>query len=152
MFMRIYPAAVALLILSAPAGAQTNEQIKRALGETASELQQCAVYFLVTSVCISSQDAGLASSYRSAADRLSGLALSSFQSAGTSRAAFLAQGQIYSKAMMTALDNNCSNIAVLQLKYMEFCKGMNRGADPRLLEWIACAKANKAACGGPELP
>jgi hypothetical protein len=59
---------------------------------------------------------------------------------------------MYSKAMMTALDNNCSNIAVLQLKYMEFCKGLSHDADPRLTEWIACAKANKADCGGPELP
>ena len=53
--------AVALMLcLFAQVGmAQTNEEIKQAAGEVASELQQCSVYFLLVSTCVAQQDPAL---------------------------------------------------------------------------------------------
>jgi hypothetical protein len=69
-----------------------------------------------------------------------------------SDAAYAAQGSLYAKAMMKAMDGNCTNIAVLLQRYSDFCQRLSQDADPRLTEWIACIRARNQTCGGPGLP
>jgi hypothetical protein len=59
---------------------------------------------------------------------------------------------LYAKAMMEAMNGNCSNIAILLNKYMSFCQQLDRDADPRLKAWVACLRAGQQKCGGPGLP
>jgi chromosome partitioning protein len=65
-----------------------------------------------------------------------------------SDAAYAAQGSLYAKAMMKAMDGNCTNIAVLLQRYSDFCQRLSQDADPRLKEWIACIRARNQTCGG----
>jgi hypothetical protein len=131
---------------------QTNDDMRWALGEVAGELQVCSVYFLVVSSCINDQRPDLARTYRAASDKLSGLAISSGRAVGVSDLAYMAQASLYTDAMMKSMRGNCTNIAVLLQKYSKFCQRLSQDADPRLREWIACARARDARCGGPGLP
>jgi hypothetical protein len=133
--------------------AQTPDQvILGATGEVAGELQICSVYYLVGSACIEPQRPDLGRVYREAADKLGKLATTTGRAAGVSDQAYLAQGQLYSNAMMKALGGNCTNIAVLLHRYSAFCQQLSRDADPRLKAWIACIRDRKQTCGGPGLP
>jgi hypothetical protein len=67
--------------------------------------------------------------------------------------AYAAQATLYTDAMMKAMGKNCTNIAVLLQRYVDFCQRLNQDADPRLMEWIACARAGREDnCDGPGLP
>jgi hypothetical protein len=77
------PALLGLLLSMVVATAQTNDDIKRALGETAGELQVCSVYFLVGSSCLADQRPDLAATYRQASDKLGVLAISSGRAASS---------------------------------------------------------------------
>src|ERR1700737_3094111 len=103
--------AVALMLcLCAQVGmAQTNEEIKQAAGEVASELQQCSVYFLLVSTCVAQQDPALSLSYRKAADRVGQLSLSTGRTAGMSNDAYTARGTMLSEEMMKSMGGHCSN-------------------------------------------
>jgi hypothetical protein len=60
---------VASIALSQSAAAQSEADIKRAMGEVAGELQQCSVYFLVISACLNDQRPDLARTYREGATK-----------------------------------------------------------------------------------
>lgn len=141
--------ALMLCMFAEVGNAQTNEEIKQAVGELAGELQQCSVYFLIVSTCVAPQDAALSLSYRKAADKIGELAISSGQTAGVSDEAFVAGSQLMSETMMKSLAGSCINSAVLLKKYMNFCQRLNRDADPRLMEWIKCVHAGDRTCNGP---
>ena len=54
---------------------------------------------------------------------------------------------------MKSMGGNCTNIAVLLNKYMDFCVQISQDADPRLRAWIACFHAGQhGLCGGPGVP
>jgi hypothetical protein len=150
--MKIKPFTVAALILclgGSAVTAQTNEQIKQAVGEVAGELQQCSVYFLVLSTCVEQQDPALSQSYRKAADRVGQLSLSSGRTAGVSNEAYMALGTMLSEDMMKSMGGNCVNVAVPMKKYMNFCQKLSRDADPRLTEWIKCIQTSDKTCNSP---
>src|ERR1700738_4122765 len=136
--------AVALMLcLCAQVGmAQTNEEIKQAAGEVASELQQCSVYFLLVSTCVAQQDPTLSLSYRKAADRVGQLSLSTGRTADVSNDAYMALGTMLSEDMMKSMGGNCVNVAVPMKKYMNFCQKLSHDADPRLMEWIKCIRTS----------
>jgi len=148
--------AIVILVMSIlvrSVWAQTPDQVMLgAMGEVAGELQTCSVYFLVTSSCINPQRPDLGLAYRQEADRLGNLAISSGRAAGISDQAYLARGNMYASAMMKAMGGNCTNIAVLQQRYLNFCQQLSQDADPRLRAWIACIRNQKQTCGGPGLP
>jgi hypothetical protein len=144
--------AVALLALWLSAGAataQTEREMRWALGEVGEELQTCSVYFTVISGCLGHQRPDLSKSYQQAAQRLALLGASSKQSAGVSQEAYLAFSDVLFKDMMKSMGGNCTNVAVLLKKYMNFCQRLSQNADPRLREWIACIRAHQQTCGGP---
>jgi hypothetical protein len=150
--MRTSAAALLAVCLSAvAASAQTNEDVKWALGEVAGELQLCSVYFLVITSCMTDQRQDLAHTYQEAAQRLIDLAVSSGRAAGVSDEAYVAQNSLYGAAMWKAMPS-CTNIAVLLQRYSNFCQRLSHDADPRLKEWIACVRARQQTCGGPGLP
>jgi hypothetical protein len=141
------------VFLIGSAQAQTPDQVVlSAMGEVAGELQICSVYYLVGSSCLDTQKPELARTYRAGADKLGNLAIMSGRAAGVSDAAYAAQSSLYAKAMMKAMDGNCTNIAVLLQRYSEFCQRLSQDADPRLKEWMACIRARNQTCGGPGLP
>src|ERR1700712_1629750 len=117
--------ALMLSLCADNGNAQTNEQIKQAMGELAGELQQCSVYFLLVSTCVAPQDATLALSYRKAADKIGELAISSGRTAGVSDEAYMAGSHLMLEAMMKSLAGGCINSAVLLKKYMNFCARLN---------------------------
>jgi hypothetical protein len=139
----------AMAALLQPAAAQSEADIKRAMGEVAGELQQCSVYFLVLSSCVADQEPALARTYRNMADKVSDLAISGGRAAGVSDEAHAALGSLLAESMMKSMNGNCTNIAVLLKKYMNFCQRLSQDADPRLKEWAACARARQRTCGGP---
>ncbi len=145
----VFAALVASIALSQPTAAQSEADIKRAMGEVAGELQQCSVYFLVLSACVETQEPTLARTYKDMADKVGGLAISSGRAAGVSDEAYAALGSLEAEAMMKSMGGNCTNVAVLLKKYMNFCQKLSQDADPRLKEWVACARASKRTCGGP---
>jgi hypothetical protein len=150
--MKAKPFTVALVLFclgGSAATAQTNEQVKQAVGEVAGELQQCSVYFLVLSTCVEQQDPALSLSYRKAADRVGQLALSSGHTAGVSNDAYMALGTMLSEDMMKSMGGNCVNVAVPMKKYMNFCQKLSHDADPRLMEWIKCNRTSDKTCKSP---
>ena len=130
-----------------------NADILRAMGELAGEQQICATYFTVVSACVKDQRADLANTYSAAAEKVGILAINTGRAAGVSDEAYAAQATLYTDAMMKAMGKNCTNIAVLLQRYVDFCQRLNQDADPRLMEWIACARAGREEnCDGPGLP
>jgi len=149
---RGFAALLACLALAQPAAAQSDADIKRAMGEVAGELQQCSVYFLVVTACIAEQRPDLAHTYQELADKVGKLAIASGRVVGVSDQAYAAQANLYTQAMMTSMGGNCTNIAVLLQRYSNFCQRLSQDADPRLKEWIACARSRRQTCDGPTLP
>jgi hypothetical protein len=137
----------------APISAQTtDDHVKRAMGEVAGELEVCSAYFMVVSTCVKPQEPRLARDYEADGKRIGGISFMLFQSLGVSEAAVAAQYKLYTDAMMNAMQQNCTNIAVLLQRYRNFCQRLSQDADPRLKEWIACSSARQRSCGGPGLP
>ena len=136
-------------LLFQPAFAQKNEEMKWAVGEVGQELQKCSVYFLVLSSCLETQEPTLSSRYRAAHDNISRLAISATMAAGVSPEAYTALAQIEAAEMMKSMSNNCTNIAVLLKKYMNFCQRLSIETDSRINEWLACIHASRRSCGGP---
>jgi hypothetical protein len=148
--VRAFAVALLALHLSADAAmAQTDQEMIWALGEVGEELQTCSVYFTVISGCLGHQRPDLSESYVQAAKRLALLGASSKQSAGVSQEAYLAFSDVLFKDMMKSMGGNCTNVAVLLKKYMNFCQRLSQDADPRLKEWIVCIRARQQTCGGP---
>jgi hypothetical protein len=83
------------------------------------------------------------------ADKVTNLAIPAGRSVGVSDTAYAALGSLLAEAMMKSMDGNCTNIAVLLKKYMNFCQRLSHDADARLMEWVACARTSKRTCGGP---
>jgi hypothetical protein len=140
---------------SQPADPNAEQTMLWALGEVAGELQLCSVCFGFVGHCVAAQWPDLARTYRAAADKLNELALKSHLAAGLSADAYIAMLPLHAENMRellgnrASLGNNCSNIAVLLGKYMNFCKRLSQDADPRLQEWITCIRARQQTCGGP---
>lgn len=151
------PDPSALLQRAIPLMPQADKEIIWAVGEVAGELQLCAVYFGFVAYCLDQNPGGqtkdLAKPYHAAADRLNELALKSHMAAGLSADAYIAMLPLHMQNMRALLGNRdsaqCSNIAVLLNKYMNFCQRLSQDADPRVMEWIACIRANQQTCGGP---
>jgi hypothetical protein len=96
---------------------------------------------------------GRPNTYSVAAEKVGILAINTGRAAGVSDEAYAAQATLYTDAMMKAMGKNCTNIAVLLQKYVDFCQRLKQDADPRLMEWIACAHAGREDnCDGPGLP
>lgn len=151
--MSKFAAALFGLFLSVvTATAQTDDELKRAMGEVAGELQQCSVFFRIASSCVSTQNPALARDYEKMARKVADLAISSGRDAGVSDEAYAALNSLETEAMANAMRRNCTNIAVLLNKYSKFCQRLSQDADPRLKEWIACARSRQPTCGGPVLP
>ena len=151
--MSRFAAVVLVLCLSiSSATAQTGDDIKQAKGEVASELQVCAIYFRIGRSCLSLQDPALARIYGEMSDKVADLAISSFRAVGVSDEVYAAQDSLYTEAMINAMRGDCTNIAVLLPRYSRFCQRLSQDADPRLKEWIACARARHRTCGGPGVP
>lgn len=148
--MRIFAVLLLVLYLGAGAMAQTEqEMIISAVGEVGEELQTCSVYFTVISGCLQHQRPDLSETYLQAAQKLAVLGASTKQSAGVSQEAYLAFSDVLFKDMKKSMNGNCTNIAVLLKKYMNFCQRLSQDADPRLKEWIACVRSHQQTCGGP---
>jgi hypothetical protein len=152
--MRAFAVTLLALYLSAGAAAAlTNQEMIWAMGEVGEELQVCSIYFTVTSGCLERQEPATSKKYMQAAEGLALLGLSSKQSAGVSKKAYLAFSDVLFKDMMKAMDGSCTNFAVLLKKYMDFCVQLSQDADPRLRAWIACIHAGQhGLCGGPGVP
>lgn len=143
---------VAILVLGLSAGAataQTKEVMKLALGEVASELQQCSAYYLIASSCIASQEPDLAGTFRGLADKASDLAITGLRATGMSDEAYIARSSLVTGEMMNSMSRSCTNIAILVKKYANFCQRLSRGTDWRIHEWVECAQASNRTCGAP---
>jgi hypothetical protein len=151
--MRTFAAGLFALCLAVGAArAQTNQEMIWALGEVGGELQTCSVYFTVISGCLQHQRPDVSERYQQAANRLALLGASIQQSAGVSQEAYLAFSDVLFQGMKKSIGGNCTNIAVLLKKYMDFCQKLSQDADPRLKEWIACIRAHQQTCGGVIAP
>jgi hypothetical protein len=139
--MRAFAVTLLALYLSVgAAAAQTNQQMIWAMGEVGEELQVCSIYFTVVAGCLQQQEPDISKKYQQGAERLGLLGATSKQSAGVSKEAYLAFSDVLFKAMMNPMGGNCTNIAVLLNKYMDFCVQISQDADPRLRTWTARAR------------
>jgi hypothetical protein len=129
--------------------AQTNDEMKWALGEVGGELQLCSVYFLVLSSCLEKQEPALSVRYRTASDNISKLAISGSLAVGVSPEAYTSMAQLEAANMMKSMGNNCTNIAILLKKYMNFCQRLSNGSDARIGEWLTCIRMSRKTCDGP---
>jgi hypothetical protein len=149
---------LALVCIGAPApiAAQTQPPTDvelKALGETAGELEVCSAFFMVVATCIAPQEPKLASDYEAKGKTIGGLSFKLLENLGVSEEAISAQYKLYTNSMLNAMQKNCTNIAVLLQRYMNFCQRLSQDADPRLKEWIACFQTERQrSCGSPGLP
>ena len=148
-----FSCAALLATLGAAFAQATDALVKSAMGEVASELQECSIYFLTVSVCLGTQEPALARRAKEQGEKIGGLAVTIFRNGILSDEAILARDRLFTKAMTDAMQGNCTNIAVLLQRYAKFCQQLSQDADPRLKEWIECFQAGRErSCGGPGLP
>jgi hypothetical protein len=111
---RMSKLAAVLLVLClsvVSARAQTGDDNKRAIGEVASELHVCSVYFRIAWSCLSPQEPAIARTYGEMSDKAADLAISTFRGVGVSDEVYVAQASLYIEAMMNAMQGDCTNIA-----------------------------------------
>src|SRR5262249_48186837 len=104
---------------------------RKALGETAGELEVCSAFFMVVAACIAPQEPKLSDDYAKKGTTVGNLSFTLLKNLGVSEAAFDAQYKIYTDSMLNAMQKNCTNIAVLLQRYMNFCQRLSQDADPR---------------------
>src|SRR5262249_44867025 len=103
--------------------------------------------------CIAPQEPKLAGDYEKKGKTVGDLSFTLLKNLGVSEDAFDAQYKIYTNSMLNAMQKNCTNIAVLLQRYMNFCQRLSRDADPRLKEWVECYQTGRQrSCGSPGLP
>jgi hypothetical protein len=142
------------LTCTALGAAQLTKQdkvIADAFGETADEMRVCSVYLYVSASCLKDNDLhDLAQKYTAAAEKLNNAAIDILISPiiGMSQQAYLAANSIEVKTMMGAMNNRCTNIAVLLQKYSNFCQRLSQDATPRFKEWAACVRTKQRPCPG----
>ncbi len=111
------------------------------MNEFSSELLECAAYFFVSAQCIENHPdpraPKLASDYRSAAEKLTGIAITTGRSVGISDDAFAARTRLTFAQQMKSINNNCINVSVLLDRYSDFCMHLSRTPDQRLDELTA---------------
>src|SRR5262249_11382059 len=111
----------ALAPIVAQAQPPTDAQ-RKALGETAGELEVCSAFFMVVAACIAPQEPKLSDDYAKKGTTVGNLSFTLLKNLGVSEAAFDAQYKIYTDSMLNAMQKNCTNIAVLLQRYMNFCQ------------------------------
>ena len=120
---------------------QQREDTKRALNEISGEMTECSAYFLISAQCIEShpdpRSPRIANDLRQAAKKIETLAITTGRSIGITDEAFAARTKLAFEKLMTSINNNCVNIAVLLDRYNNLCKQLNLDPDSRLKELLA---------------
>ena len=79
----------------------------------------------------------IANDLRQAAKKIETLAITTGRSIGITDEAFAARTKLAFEKLMTSINNNCVNIAVLLDRYNNLCKQLNLDPDSRLKELLA---------------
>jgi hypothetical protein len=130
---------------------QPDKDMAGAFGETADEMRVCSVYFRVVASCAKDNDLhDIAQKYTVGADKLADASIGILISpvVGMSQQAYLAANSLDVKAMMGAMNSNCTNISILLQRYSDFCQRLSQDATPRFKEWAACVRAKQRPCRG----
>ena len=104
---------------------------------------ECQHYLIIASEALRTNDGDpkIIENYVNNAKLVGNVAFQYGFKSGMSTEAMLARAKMISDRMLKSLDNNFSNIAVIQLKYSQFCKNLIEKPEIRNQYWIN--KANK---------
>ena len=104
---------------------------------------ECQHYLIIVSEALRTNDGDpkIIENYVNNAKLVGNVAFQYGFKSGMSTEAMLARAKMISDRMMKSLDNNFSNIAVIQLKYSEFCTNLIEKPEIRNQFWIN--KANE---------
>ena len=104
---------------------------------------ECQHYLIIVSEALRTNDGDpkIIENYVNNAKLVGNVAFQYGFKSGMSTEAMLARAKMISDRMLKSLDNNFSNIAVIQLKYSQFCKNLIEKPEIRNQYWIN--KANK---------
>ena len=99
---------------------------------------ECQHYLIIVSEALRTNDGDpkIIENYVSNAKLVGNVAFQYGFKSGMSTEAMLARAKMISDRMMKSLDNNFSNIAVIQLKYSEFCTNLIEKPELRNQYWI----------------
>ena len=104
---------------------------------------ECQHYLIIASEALRTNDGDpkIIENYVNNAKLVGNVAFQYGFKSGMSTEAMLARAKMISDRMLKSLDNNFSNIAVIQLKYSQFCTNLIEKPEIRNQYWIN--KANK---------
>ena len=133
------------LLLSGNVSAETLEK-KRGnyiYNNLSFEYNECQHYFMIMSEAIrtNNPDPKLIKNYVESSKLVGDIAFMYGENANMSLDGMIARSKQISDKMLKSLSNNFANIAVLQVKYTDLCKGLIESPELRNQYWIN--KANK---------
>jgi len=129
---------ISIMTMGAFAQKGLSDAETRALNELSGEMSDCSVYFLITATCLEGNPEPstpqLIKTLKEQANKILQLAVTTGRMVGVTDEGIGARMRLTRDDMMKSLNNNCTNIAVLLEKYVNFCPQLAQNADPRLLE------------------
>ena len=120
------------LMMPAAAKAQDLKRAQQILNDYSHENAVCSAYYLFVMKCLKNKNPNisLVGAYERASREFLHRSLVAGKASGVSDAAMEGRISLEIDAQRTATENNCSNIAVLNLKQVETCKALyNHGPD-----------------------
>ena len=132
-----------LFSVSAYAETLDEKRSKYIYNNLSFEHIECQHYLIIVSEALRTNDGDpkIIENYVNNAKLVGNVAFQYGFESGMSTEAMLARSKMISDRMLKSLDNNFSNIAVIQLKYSEFCTNLIEKPEIRNQFWIN--KANE---------
>ena len=132
-----------LFSVSAYAETLDEKRSKYIYNNLSFEHIECQHYLIIVSEALRTNDGDpkIIENYVNNAKLVGNVAFQYGFKSGMSTEAMLARAKMISDRMLKSLDNNFSNIAVIQLKYSEFCTNLIEKPEIRNQFWIN--KANE---------
>jgi hypothetical protein len=128
---------ISIMTCGASAQDLSDAQTRRAVNELSGEMLECSVYFLVFAFCLQGNPdpsvPQLIKDLNAQASKIGTLATTTGRMLGVTDEAVAARSRLMRDDMMKKLNNNCTNIAVLMEKYINFCKQLTENADPGVI-------------------
>lgn len=128
--------SVGLSVVASSSLAQTADKAELALNNVHHEMARCISYNTFVAACVRKRDSDLADTYDKIAENLFGLSNQIGQSIGMTQDAMNSRITMETQEMNKLIQNNCSNISSLTIRYANRCKQVVENGDSILLEYL----------------
>jgi hypothetical protein len=132
---------LALLLVTTPATAQTDEQVTAAFNNLQYEASRCIAYYMIVQECVQKEDASFGAEIAKVTEHLIEFAVQIGNNIGMTEDAMTSRITTEQGQMRTLIRNNCVNISSLHLRHATRCKQVVENGDSVFIEYLGPLEA-----------